>query len=300
MIRIITDSVASITEDTARKRNIEVVSLFVNYDGIEHVETEMDIDGFYETIEQRINNIPTSSQPSQHVLESILEDAAIAGDSVVGIFISSKLSGTLEGAIRAARMVKSRNINFQCAMIDSTSAGSDEAFVVLDAADKRDMGASFEEVIVAAELAVMRSRFLFIPESLAFLRAGGRIGAASALLGTVIQISPILTVVDGMPDTLAKVRTHKRAVAAMVQAFKSDVDEYGLKRVVVHYIGKKTKALEQLLETVREISGTDVEVHPVSPVVGVHVGPAIGIAYECVEFIKGKLTSDNPDLSVAV
>lgn len=300
MIRIVTDSVASIPADIARERNIEVVSLFVNYDGEEHLEIEMDIDGFYGTIDERIEDIPTSSQPSQHDLESLFEDAAKAGDSVVGIFLSSEFSGTLEGAVRAARMVKSRNLDFQCVIVDSASAGSDEAFAVLDAADARDEGKPLEEVAAAAELAVLRSRFLFLPESLAFLRAGGRIGAASALLGTVIQISPILTVSNGKADTFAKVRTHKRAVAAMVDAFKSDVEEFGLKRVVVHYIGKKTKALEQLLDAVRDIAGYEVDVRPVSPVLGVHVGPAIGVAYECMEFIKGKFSGDVSELVVAV
>ncbi len=300
MIRIITDSVAGIPESVARERNIQIASLFVRYDGQEHVETEMDIDGFYETLADRIGDIPTSSQPSQHVLESMFEEAAMAGDSVVGVSLSSELSGTFEGAVRAARMVKSRNLGFQCVIVDSASAGSDEAFPALDAADARDAGKPLEEVVAAAELAVMRSRFLFLPESLAFLRAGGRIGAASALLGTVIQISPILTVIDGKADTFAKVRTQKRAVAAMIEAFRSDVEAHGLKRVAVHYIGKRTKALEQLLDAVREIAGMDVEVRPVSPVLGVHVGPAIGVAYECMEFIKGKLTGDASELAVAV
>lgn len=299
-IRIITDSVAGISPEVARERDIQVASLYVRYDGEEHLEVDMDIDGFYETIEQRVDDIPTSSQPSQHVLESMFEEAAQAGDAVVGIFLSSQLSGTLEGAMRAARMVRSRNIDFQCVIVDSASAGSDEAFPVLDAADARDAGKPLEEVVAAAELAVLRSRFLFLPESLAFLRAGGRIGAASALLGTVIQISPILTVVDGRADTFAKVRTQKRAVAAMIEAFRADVERFGLKRVAVHYIGRRTKALEHLLEAVREIAGIDVDVRPVSPVLGVHVGPAIGIAYECMEFIKGKLTGDGSDLAVAV
>ena len=75
MIRIITDSVAGIPESVARERNIQIASLFVRYDGQEHVETEMDIDGFYETLADRIGDIPTSSQPSQHVLESMFEEA---------------------------------------------------------------------------------------------------------------------------------------------------------------------------------------------------------------------------------
>ncbi len=300
MIRIVTDSVASIPVEEVAARDIDIFPLFLHFDGAEHVETEMNIPVFYETLEERIDAIPTSSQPSAHVMEAYLEEAAEAGDSVVGIFMSSVLSGTFEGVVRAARMVKSRHIDFRCVLIDSASAGYDEAAPALDAADARDAGLTLEEVVAAAELAILRSRILFVPDSLAFLKAGGRIGAASALLGQMVKISPILTVIDGRADTFAKVRTRKRAISAMVERFKNDVDRCGLKRVVVHYIGKKTEALEQLRRQVEEVAGRAVDVLPVSPVLGAHVGPAIGMAYECLDTIKGKLTAGTSELVVVM
>lgn len=300
MIRIITDSVASIPVEVAAEHGITVVPLFLHFDGVEHVETEMDIPAFYETLEERIDDIPTSSQPSAHLLEGLFEDAAQAGDDVVGVFLSSSLSGTFEGAVRAARMVKSHHIDFECALLDSVSAGYDEAFCALDAADARDVDSSFADVLAAAEVAVTRSRILFVPDSLAFLKAGGRIGAASALLGQVVRISPILTVKDGRADTFAKVRTHRRALAAMVEQLRDDMQRYGLKRVVVHYIGKRSKAIEQFREAVEAVAGRAVEVLPVSPVLGAHVGPAVGIAYECFDMIRDKLTGSASELVVAV
>lgn len=293
MVRIILDSVSSVPADVAAMKGIEIVPLFLHFDDADHIETEMDIPRFYETIDERIDDIPTSSQPSAHVFETLFEDAAIAGDSVVGVFLSSDLSGTFDGALRAARIVKSRNLEFECAVVDSTSAGYDEAFAAFDAADARDAGDNFEEVVSAAAASINRSRILFVPESLAFLKAGGRIGAVSALLGQVIQMSPILTVRDGKPVALAKVRTLKKAIASMLETFKSDIAEHGLKRVVVHYIGKKSKYLEQLVSQVSEIAGFDVDVHPVSPVLGAHVGPAVGMAYECCRDIDGKLTDNS-------
>ncbi|WP_251212244.1 DegV family protein [Adlercreutzia murintestinalis] len=300
MIRIVTDSVSSLPAEVAAQRDITVVPLFLHFDGAEHVETQMNIPAFYETLEERIDAIPTSSQPSAHQLEALFEEAAQADESVVGAFLSSALSGTFEGAVRAARMVKSHHIDFECVLIDSASAGYDEAFCTLDAADARDQGASFADVVAAAEVAVMRSRILFVPDSLAFLKAGGRIGSAAALLGQVVRISPILTVKDGYADTFAKVRTHKRALAAMVDQLRQDMQQFGLKRVVVHYIGKKSKALDQLREAVEEVVGRAVEVLPVSPVLGAHVGPAVGIAYECLDMIRGKLSGDASELVVAV
>lgn len=101
MVKIVTDSVASIPAEVVRERDIEVVSLFVNRDGREYREADMDVDAFYEDIADMIDNPPTSSQPSQHAMETIFEKAAQAADEVLGVFISSKMSGTFEGRCAA-------------------------------------------------------------------------------------------------------------------------------------------------------------------------------------------------------
>jgi len=171
-----------------------------------------------------------------------------------------------------------------------------EMFAVLDAADARDAGASLEECARAATDAVAASRFIFAPESLAFLKAGGRIGGASALLGGLLQISPVLTVADWETATLAKVRTWKKTLARMVDVFKEDIGACGLKRVVVHYIGAAAPAVRWAREAVEPVVGHAVEVLPVSPVIGVHVGPAVGLAYECERAVPGKLTAPASEL----
>ena len=144
MVKIVTDSVASIPSEVVRARDIEVVSLYVNRDGVEHREADMDVAAFYEDIADMIDNPPTSSQPSQHALEELFDRAAEARDEVLGIFMSSKMSGTFEGAVRAARACRERFGQFRCTLVDSTSNCGDEMFAVLDAADARDAGASLE------------------------------------------------------------------------------------------------------------------------------------------------------------
>lgn len=296
MVKIVTDSVASIPSEVVRARDIEVVSLYVNRDGVEHREADMDVAAFYEDIADMIDNPPTSSQPSQHALEELFDRAAEARDEVLGIFMSSKMSGTFEGAVRAARACRERFGQFRCTLIDSTSNCGDEMFAVLDAADARDAGASLEECARAATDAVAASRFIFAPESLAFLKAGGRIGGASALLGGLLQISPVLTVADWETATLAKVRTWKKTLARMADTFKEDISACGLKRVVVHYIGAAAPAMRWAREAVEPVVGHAVEVLPVSPVIGVHVGPAVGLAYECERAVPGKLTAPASEL----
>ncbi len=302
MIRLITDSVASLPADVAARRNIEVVSLFIHEGDIEHVDATMDLDAFYGRLaSMAAGDIPTSSQPSQKTFEDIFEEAACAGDQVLGVFISSGMSGTLSGAVRAARAVKARHLDFEATMVDTFSTGGDEMFPVLAAADAIEEGATLEEAAKAAAYAVERTRFLFAPESLTFLKKGGRIGKAAALLGNLVKIVPVLTVFDGMPKDIAKMRTQKKAMPWMFDKFVEEVNTCGgLRDMVVHYIGTPEVARKWEREVVRPFVGHEVPVVPVSPVVGLHVGPAVGLAYICNGPLDGKLDIDPEELITEV
>lgn len=300
MVKIITDSVASLPKQVASAEDIETVSLYVNHNGKEYIDAEMDVDAFYKDIADMVDNIPTSSQPSQQTLIDVFEGAAKAGDEVLGVFISSKMSGTFEGAIRAARAVKQRYEGFSCALVDSTTNSYDEACPVLDAVEARRAGEGLAGCVRAVVEGVQSSRFLFTPETLSFLKAGGRIGGAAALLGNLIRLSPVLTVSEGEATTFAKVRTTKKALAKIAETFMGDVEEHGLKRVVVHYIGDAAPARKWASEVIEPFVGHAVDVLPVSPVIGTHVGPAVGIAYECRERLSGKFSGNVNDLVVIV
>lgn len=108
----------------------------------------------------------------------------------------------------------------------------------------------------------------------------------------------MLTVRDGSATTFAKVRTRKKALEKIVQTFLEDVEAHGLKNVVVHYIGDKTPALEWAANVVEPLVGTSVRVLPVSPVIGLHVGPAVGIAYECKQALQNKINGSVQSLCV--
>lgn len=297
MIRIVTDSTASIPQDMAEENGVEVVTMYVNRDGREYEDATMDLEEFYRDIYDMVDNIPKSSQPSQGQLEELFESIAEAGDELLGIFMSSKMSGTVEGALRAARSVAARHAGFKYRIIDTWSNSFDEAWPVLAAAAGRNAGMSLDECCELAEYSMLSSRWLFTPESLRFLKAGGRIGTASALLGGIMKLRPVLTVVDGETSTFAKVRTQKRALEAIAKKVKADIEEYGLKNIVVHYIGSPAQAAQWAREVIEPIVARKVPVIPVSACIGVHVGPAIGVVYECERELRGKI-SVNPSTLV--
>ncbi len=291
MIRVITDSSASLRKEDPAFDKVTILTLYVHRHGVEYADATMDIDSFYAEIGDMVKDIPTTSQPSQHAFEAAFEDAALAGDQVLGVFISTGLSGAYEGALRAARAVKARNVGFEYRLIDSTSCGCDEMFPLLDGVDAVAEGKSLDECAEAVLNGIVSSRFLFTPESLDFLKTGGRIGGAAALLGNLIQLTPVLTVRDTHATTFAKVRTRPKAIGRIMQQLSDDVEAHGgLKRIAVHYIGDKSPAVKWAKEKVEPFVGHAVDVLPVSPIIGVHVGPAIGMVYECNRPLEGKIT----------
>ena len=164
-------------------------------------------------------------------------------------------------------------------ILDSKTNCMQMGFAVIEAARTASEGKSINEVINTANHIINNSRFLFTPETLEYLKKGGRIGGAAALFGNVLQIKPILTVVNGETSVFKKVRTRKKAIEEIVKTVLEEIESKGFGDIVVHHINcqedglKLAKALENKL-------GKKVEIQSIGPVIGVHVGPgSIGIAY---------------------
>ena len=138
-----------------------------------------------------------------NTFREIVED----GDSIVGIFLSSKMSGTYSNANMIKDMILEDYPDAEIHILDSKTNCMQMGFAVIEAARTASEGKSINEVINAANHVINNSRFLFTPETLEYLKKGGRIGGAAALFGNVLQIKPILTVVNGEPSVFKKVRT---------------------------------------------------------------------------------------------
>lgn len=279
---VVTDSVSSLPAEDRDALSIEMVPLFVHEGGTSVPESEIDPHEFYRRLAS-MPAIPTSSQPSVESLITAFTKAVERGCDVVGVFISEQMSGTVQTARMAAEMVRESLPDARIAIVDSRSNSMQEGFAVEAAARAAKAGETLERCVEEAVATIPRSRWLFTPETLEYLRRGGRIGAASALLGTLLNIRPVLTVANGVTAPFAKVRTQSKAMAEIGRKFAEDVAAFGLADVIVHYIGEPDVAQKFSRDHIEPVAGRAVRIVPVSTVVGVHVGPAVGIVYQTVE-----------------
>ncbi|MBW9148260.1 DegV family protein [Clostridium sp. CM028] len=277
-VKIVTDSTSYISEDLRKKYDISIVSLSVIFGNKEFKETLIENESFYEKLDKNLS-IPTSSQPSLVEMYNMIENQVRDNNEMVGVFLSSDMSGTYSNACLAKSMILENYPNALIEIIDSRSNCMQLGFAALTAAIASQQGKSINEVVDIVKNNIKRSRFLFIPDNLEYLKKGGRIGGASALLGTIFQIKPILTVVDGKTGLFNKVRTKKRAIQTMIDKFIEDITKHGLGEVMIHHINDVEGALA-FAKKVEECIGKKVDIAPIGPVIGTHVGPgALGIVY---------------------
>ena len=277
-IKIVTDSTSYIPEEFINKYDISVVSLNVIMNGESIREVDLDNETFYSKMEES-TEIPSSSQPSPDEIYNTFENIIKEGNSIVGIFISSDMSGTVSSANLIKNMLLEKYPTAHIEIVDSRSNCMQMGYVAIEAAKAAAAGKSMEEVIDVCTSVINNSRFLFTPDTLDYLKKGGRIGGASALLGTLFQIKPILTVCDGKTTVFTKVRTKKKAVDTLVTTLVNDLQGKELGGVIVHHINCQDEGLS-LAAKIKKQLGVDVQIDTIGPIIGLHVGPgSIGVEY---------------------
>lgn len=277
-IKIVTDSTSYIPNEYIEKYDIKVVSLNVVMNGASKREVDIDNKCFYKEMNEA-NEVPKSSQPIPQEMIDIFKEIVEAGDSIVGIFLSSKMSGTYSNANMVKEMILEEYPNAEIHILDSKTNCMQMGFAAIEAAKASNEGKSINEVIDIANHIFNNSRFLFTPETLEYLKKGGRIGGAAALFGNILQIRPILTVVDGETSVFKKVRTRKKVIDEIVKEVLADIEVKGLGDIIVHHINCEEDGL-RLAQVLEEKLSRKVSIQSIGPVIGLHVGPgSIGIAY---------------------
>jgi len=276
-VQILTDSTSYLSEEIRFALNIRMVSLNLSFGSYSIKETDIDNESFFKMMAEK--GIPTSSQPSVGDIYEEMLQSVKSGDSICCIFLSAEMSGTYSTGLLAKEMVLEKYPNAKIEVIDSRSNCMQLGFPVILAAKAAQAGGTLEQVKEAALENIKKSRFLFIPNSLEYLKKGGRIGGASALIGNLFKIIPILTVENGKTSILLKIRTKKNAVEAMVETMLQNIHEYGLGEVIVQHINNLEEA-RILAESLEERLNIKVLIADIGPVIGLHVGPGtIALTY---------------------
>jgi DegV family protein with EDD domain len=270
-VTIVTDSTAYIPADLLMQLDIRVVPLNVIWgeesyaDGVEILP-----DDFYRRM-AATKLIPTTSQPSILSMKNIFEPLLADGRDVLGIFISSKLSGTVESAVQARDIMEKDKDRI--GIVDSLATTMAMGWPVLAAARAAQAGESLVECQKVAENAREHTFVMFVVETLEYLRRGGRIGGAQALLGTFLNIKPLLKLENGRIEAEEKVRTKRKALERMLDLMEERNSGRSPLRLATIHASAEAEALE-LLETARQrFSPVESLCVPLSPAIGAHVGP---------------------------
>lgn len=273
---VITDSSAYIPADASAGLNIEVIPLWLIW-GDECFRDGVDIfpSHFYKRLEES-KTLPSSSQPSGKEFELLFQELAMRTDAIVNVLVSSKISGTIASAQTAIPMIPDVRIG----IVDSLSSSMGLGFTVLAAARAAAAGKSFEDVVRAAEVMREKVHLLFVVDTLEYLHRGGRISGSRRLLGSVLNIKPILHFEEGEIRPLSQARTKKKALDLMLDIANERLDGKNMAEAAIVEINTPEEAEEVELQ-VRSRFGTSRVYHTeVSPVVGTHVGPgAVGLAF---------------------
>lgn len=277
-IKVICDSTCYIPKALIEKLDILVVSLNVIFKNESFRELDVDNRWFYEKMDIS-NEIPTSSQPSVDELYRTFENEVINGNGIIGVFMSSDMSGSYSTANMVKDMILEKYGDAKIEIVDSRSNCMQMGYAVLAGARAVKEGQPMKNVLNSINNVISKSRFLFIPDNLTYLKKGGRIGGAAAFVGSILQIKPILTVEDGKTTVFDKVRTRKKAIDRMVEYVVEQVTSKGLGEVIVHHINCEDEGL-QLAKRISDILKINVEICSIGPIIGLHVGPgSIGIVY---------------------
>jgi DegV family protein with EDD domain len=272
-VRIVTDSACDLPEAVCQELGIEVVPLTIRFGEREYVDREeLSVEAFWRELASS-SVLPETAAPSVGVFEETFRRLADDGaDGVVCVNLSARLSATMQSALVAAKALEGQ---IPVEIIDSKSASMGIGNLVVFAARRARDGAAIDDIVRGVEDRRDRQHVYATVDTLEYLRKGGRIGGAQALLGSMLSIKPVISVVDGAVEPAGRVRTRSKAL-------RSIVDHVPAGRVeaisVLHAMAPDLDELLTMLEP--KVPDAEVVVGTIGPVIGVHTGPrVIGIAY---------------------
>ena len=281
-VAVVTDSTAYIPDELCKKTNISVVALSVIWDG------ETFFDGvtikpteFYTRL-KAAKTMPTTSQATPQDMHKTFSGLLERGYEVMGLFISQKLSGTLASAIQAREELASAKDKIS--IFDSETIAMALGFQALAVAHAALEGASLTDCQKLAEKVRPNTGVFFAVETLEFLHRGGRIGGAQWLLGSAMNMKPILTIKEGIVDSADRARTLSKAHERVIELVAEKCAGKSSIRLATLHANAEANARSVLEKASAKLNAVESVLSEVSPAIGTHMGPGtVGLAY-CADF----------------
>lgn len=268
-VRVVTDSTSDLPPALAKELGVSVVPLSVIFgDEVLKEGVEISHDLFYDRL-IRGKILPSTSAPSVGDFLEVYEPLLMETDEIISIHLSSKLSATYNNACQAAAQLAERGGRVE--VIDSQSLSFGLTFMASAASRAARGGASMEDIRDMVERMIPRVRILILLDTLEYVRRGGRIGRARAMLGSVLRVKPILVIRDGEVYPGERVRTKK---AALERTFQT-VTSYRAKEIGIGYSTNPQEAQEMKRMLELALPGVAISIVRLGPVLGVHGGPGV-------------------------
>jgi DegV family protein with EDD domain len=272
-VAIVTDSTAYLPASLIASWGIEQVDLYVGWEGDMLREQEYrDLDAFYARLHDS-QRLPSTSQPSPGDFLACFLPLLSAGRDVVSIHLASGLSGTCESAREAARIAAEAGHAGRVEVVDSQTGAGGLGLLVVAAARAAEAGASLDAVVRAVREARETLDIWFSLDTLEYLRRGGRIGAAQAMMGTALKVKPILTFGTEIVP-VGRVRTHRRAFERMVEYLR-ELSDRGASDWIVQHAQEPEDAARLVAEGVSIFGSRPLFCTQVGPVLGAHLGSGL-------------------------
>lgn len=271
-MKIFADSACDLPKSFYEEAQVHLIPLHVLMDGKEYRDV-IDISALevYDGI--RAGQQPKTSQASPEYFLDLWTSLAEAEEDAIYIAFSSELSGTYNTAVMMRDQVKEDYPNFKLDIIDSKCASLGYGLVVKEAARLRNNGASFEEVVEGANFYARHMEHLFTVQDLDYMAKGGRVSKASAFIGGLLSIKPLLHVEDGKLIPIEKHRGRKRVLKRMLQLMEERGDQISEQHIGINHSDDEEIAVELKAAIEEKFNPRSIEMHMIGPVIGAHVGP---------------------------
>lgn len=276
MTKIITDTTSCLSPEIAQRYGIPVIPQIINFENDSYYEgTQIDIATFMSRL-KTASVLPKTAAPPPELFVQEFKRLAPFGEPILCIHPSAEVSGTVRSALVAAQDFPNLDIR----VIDTRTIASPLGTMVQLAAEWAAQGSNADTIVSRLEQLIKRCRIYFLVDTLEYLARGGRIGGASALLGSMLQIKPILTFKDGKVDQFERERTHKRALARLKEIVQAQCPHDGLGYLTVLQADVPELGLALAQELSQLMNQPQVPTVHMPPAIVTHGGPGIlGVAF---------------------